>query len=666
MWQPLYTTLENFISHKDTKYDYKLDVPEIINGLNLDDDGQESNGSGKSAIVEATFHTLTGSVFRKVKQDELIRNDCEWAKTGFAMYNTQTNHTIEITRRIHAKKATELEILKDGEEMKFSTVRDGDKLILELLGITREDLMSYFIVSKDNYTPFLTSSDTKKKETIARFSGADAVGHVDDIIGEEQKQVEQKITENENKRSSIRGRIEAYEEQLENVETKAEQKRKNKEYIKSLHEKIEQAQQEIEDSKQNSKAIREETIPKKNEQIEEYESEIEDLKKKRDSIGAKEAEEKIAEIDEKEKNVNEKRQKISDAIMEYEEFLTELKKNLQGVVECPECHHEFSIKDKSIDVEAVRDQVPTVEDTIHDLKNKKSKAMTALSTMKLLRQKHQKNIQEARKLQKNIDKKIDELESKIRSAKNQIRSLESMIERDDDDIEMAKERIKDIEADIEEAKNRKVEDKKAPIEKNIKKAQKEISELDDELGELQKEIEKLQQWSHRFKKFRTHLSNKSIMSIEAFTNFYLKKMHCNLSVSMEGYKVLTSGEVRDNITIQMKRNGVPAGSFDKFSGGEKVRVLIANILCLQKLINLNISSGGLDLLFLDEIIESVDPQGANEILKSLTLVNQTVRVITHTPISNSFVDDVTVVKEGGFSRLENDINVTDFIQEEDE
>ena len=186
----------------------------------------------------------------------------------------------------------------------------------------------------------------------------------------------------------------------------------------------------------------------------------------------------------------------------------------------------------------------------------------------------------------------------------------------------------------------------------------EINSHKDALSEIEKEVVRvsyergdLVEWEARFKKFKSHLANKAISTIQSYTSHYLQQMNTNLGVNMSGFKVKADGKLSEKISTTITRNGIEVGPFGRFSGGEKVRIEVCNIIALQQLINLNSESGGLDLLFLDEIIESVDGAGVTELMKALNLLEKTVLVITHTNHAGVYDHVVTVQKRGGSSNI---------------
>ena len=208
-----------------------------------------------------------------------------------------------------------------------------------------------------------------------------------------------------------------------------------------------------------------------------------------------------------------------------------------------------------------------------------------------------------------------------------------------------------IRAELDEVVNRKVQDVRKPLKDKITVLNKEYKQLLKSAKLLDEEKGDCVEWEYRFRRFKSYLANKAIASIEAFTTYYLQQMNTNLGLKLSGYKVKANGELSEKITATVMRNGLPVAGFGRFSGGEKVRVEICNIIALQGLINLNSKSGGLDLLCLDEIIESVDGKGVTELMKALSLLNKTVLVITHTTHTGVYDHVVTVVKCNGSSKI---------------
>ena len=75
-------------------------------------------------------------------------------------------------------------------------------------------------------------------------------------------------------------------------------------------------------------------------------------------------------------------------------------------------------------------------------------------------------------------------------------------------------------------------------------------------------------------------------------------------------------------------------------------------MALQKLINGSADHGkGMDLTWLDEVIESVDNSGIGGIMKSLNSLDQTIVVITHGTFDEVYPHTVSVIKEDNVSNI---------------
>lgn len=66
----------NFLTYENLEYKF-VDKHLMIQGLNLTDDKQKSNGSGKSSIQAIIEFCITGDNSRGVRDIELIRFGCK-------------------------------------------------------------------------------------------------------------------------------------------------------------------------------------------------------------------------------------------------------------------------------------------------------------------------------------------------------------------------------------------------------------------------------------------------------------------------------------------------------------------------------------------------------------------------------------------------------------
>ena len=78
-----------------------------------------------------------------------------------------------------SNKPVKVEIWENGELNKqITSVNEANKRVIDLIGISREDLLRYFIISQDSRYTFFTASDVEKKEIMNRITSADMINPV--------------------------------------------------------------------------------------------------------------------------------------------------------------------------------------------------------------------------------------------------------------------------------------------------------------------------------------------------------------------------------------------------------------------------------------------------------------------------------------------------------
>ena len=233
-------------------------------------------------------------------------------------------------------------------------------------------------------------------------------------------------------------------------------------------------------------------------------------------------------------------------------------------------------------------------------------------------------------------------------------SLKRRIDANAEDISRELHCIELLKKDIEEIRN---EEKNDSVRKSIKEkiaAAKEASAQKDKILEgLYAKLEMIKFWQFNMGKsgFTTYLANRSVKIIEGITNSYLRKFGVDISVLINGFKVLKNGEVREKIDVFVTNDGLNAEQFLAKSGGERGRVILAGILGIQHLINVSTNGRGLNLLVLDEALSGIDANGTLEIIKTIEHMCTTVLMITQNIEDVSICKNyIEVVKENGVSR----------------
>jgi DNA repair exonuclease SbcCD ATPase subunit len=155
------------------------------------------------------------------------------------------------------------------------------------------------------------------------------------------------------------------------------------------------------------------------------------------------------------------------------------------------------------------------------------------------------------------------------------------------------------------------------------------------------------------KGFKTFLINRVLELIQANINFYLSKVS-TFQIKMEGYKILSSGELREKITILVSKDGINWDFYEKFSGGQKTRIDICAVFALRRIINQNAAEkgGGLNFLGLDEAFDGLDASGQKHIIDTLDGIGETCLVISHSNDNVAFKNKITIgYDDSGVSKI---------------
>lgn len=670
MWIPKSILFKNLMSHVETEYNFQQNVVTLFQGINNDDDEQESNGSGKSVLIEAVAYALLGSGLKKTVDADLIRNNENTAYIQLKLNNSRTNQLLVIEREINRKSTSKLDIWLNGVDQKdkFATVPDGNKLIIDLIGISRKDLLNYYIISKEKYISFYSSSDTDKKDVISRFSKSDIIDGIDKIVQIDVDKFNDKIKELNDEIIEIDATIKVYNEQIEEERNTDREKLKS-DQIQKYKDQNKISEEEIRNKEisiswyENYNTIITNHVKRYNRVIGEYNRQIELLK-------SVDYSKELGLIDKKEEGVKKEEQTkktekdtLEKELSETQGFLRELETGLKGLIKCPKCLHEF-IPDEEFDAEEARESKPLIEEGIQELQTSIDNIKTNIQSFKTKyndldkeREVYRKKIKEFNDKKAAIELKIQRCNSGIKNINDPIKGL---IKNNNTNIINLNNDIKKLNETIDKTKIALNKLQEEEIENEIVKIQNKIKESENYKEKILKQISdeetkrfKHEQWIFNFVKFKSFLANKSVKSIEGLSNLMLKKMNSNLQIQMEGYGLVNKGkELREKITAYILRNGFNEGSFFKFSGGERGRIEIATISGIQQLINFNSPNGGLDLLLIDEILESIDGKGIQSIAKSANKLNKTIGLITHVniPVENDY-RVVTIEKRNKISKI---------------
>lgn len=616
MWNPISIEIHNLFAHKNSTYEFKNNTCTVIFGDNKDDKGLQNNGAGKTTLFEAVCIALTNESLRGLKKESFINREADDCKIIFCLENSAMKMKLRIERQFfRGSKPAKIAIYENGElNSQIVSVNEANKRVLELIGISREDLLRYFIISQDNHYTFFTASDSEKKEIMNRITSADMVNPVIEQLDlkfkekdAEYKQINDEIGKLSDKRELLE---EQKKEVLANDNTVYE--------IKRITESKETAEEVIRDKKND---------------IANYKKRIAELDKELSDIVLTD----VTELVKKKKKIQSECDDLESELLNNKKLLKKLKNELGLTITCPHCQKEFIPESQlNLSPEEIREAIGQLNKETSVLSSKLEKRENSLEKVK-------KDIliaEEQKEEMDNLSYEKNKQQRRINNAQETIKEMQDSIDIYDKQIAELKRKKKD---------NKLLNS----LNERIADCGKQIDELVNRLQPIADEIDMIKFWQFNMGKngFSTYLANKSIKIIEGITNSFLRKFGVDISVLINGFKILRSGEVREKIDVFVLNDGITAEQFMSKSGGERGRVTLAGILGIQHLINLSTNGRGLNLLLLDEVFPGIDAMGQEKIIKVLETLGVTIMLITQN-VSESFNNENTlyVVKSGGESR----------------
>lgn len=586
MWNPRKITFNNLFSHHSSEYTFRENECVVIFGKNYDQAGLENNGAGKTTLFEAIAIALTNESLRGVKKETFINRNANWCDVGLELENPVLGKKFAVYRKFFRGSSVKVEIYEDDVlNTQITSVNEANKYIYEVIGINRDDLLKYFIISQDNHYTFFTASDGDKKEVMNRITSADMVNSVIEDLSVQLKEKQAEYNDISLDKVRAVGKCDILEEQRETLLRSDD-----------TVEKLKQAKSELKD----------------------IEVEIKDLKQRRNAMDVVD----VFQLKQDRKKKKLEIEELDDSVSEIKATKRHLEMELNGKVVCPKCKHEF-IPNSSLGlpIKQIKQLIKESEEEINSQSIKREKIENEISKIT-------KEISDGELVNENITTLDFDIKRQEKKKKNTLEEIEEL-----------EEKIKNN----SELKN---------IEEKIKIIKDKIKSIESTLSPLNDEIEMIKFWQFYMGRsgFKTYLANKSIKIIEGMTNNFLKKFGVDMRISISGFKVLASGEVREKIDVLITEDGINEEVYMGRSGGERGRIILAGVLAIHKLINLSTNGKGLNLLLLDECFPGMDSLGQENIIKIFEKIGITSMLITQN-VSDSFNINNTlqVIKKQGVS-----------------
>lgn len=662
-----YLRLQNFLSFKELSHTF-VNEPVLIKGKNLTEtESKETNGVGKSAMEAGIAFAILATPLRKQTLDkDLIR----WGETEchiwLDIYCPIRNRTLNIHRTLRMQGSQLLELTVDSEEgsVVFATVADGNNFILNWIGISASDLKNYYLINKENFKSFVSSSNTERLALISRFIKAEQLDNADDIIKEKNKPLEVQTKEAAFKAVSIQGELNVYRQQLAaEAERNLEDERESKiEGLEASMDEVITRYDKYTEQKKNAEL----TIKLTNDKIKEFSDNLTQFNASLTKLNSKDFAAQYQEITVKRQEFDKttlKNRSELDTQRKTSQALSlsiqELQSVLKGTATCPKCKHTFSIVDPDADLKAIAKEITQKQVSCKDIAENIALAQKNLEELLLqakqfdtqtsaVRTAEQENIRNIRTLQSDITR----IQLEIKRHQGLVANTTKEIEWLNTAIAKCNEESNQLLEAITKAEEEDLTTKEAELEGLITLTEKKLEKACALQADYEQKIADNVEWGARFKSFKMSLACEQLRIIQNFANLALQKQKSELRLSIDGFKVNAKGKVKEEITVTVITAEGEYKPFWSFSGGERARIEVALIQAFQEMINGTNEWGGLHFLMIDEVLEGTDPLGLSLLLESLNDVGYPVYIISHVMNIRAGAQTLTIVKENGESYIE--------------
>lgn len=600
--------IKNFRSIKQADINFE-EKNYLILGNNKDDEGLESNGSGKTHLLDSICWCL----FNKSIKKNSIGNDIirRTKKRVICSVQLDFKHRGNIYRMINRRPGKPSLFINGNEKKKMKIF---DYVCNEVLGIDFDTFKKIVILSERDRLSLCGLSDVQIKRLL------------DNLISNEIIDVIQKAEiENENNLKDTKERIVTIPEKISfllkdkiKIKTEKEQFEKDSEY----NIEIKKIRQEIEEM------IRRKFIVKnKLEKLKNLEKIKQDILKK--SIKEKEDLVKVQQDFIK---------KIELEIEIKEKEFDKYNKLILKFIKCPKCGNFINTakKDLSIIDEIKYDELVKLRDDVEKKIQEKNKEL------KLLKEQFNKEYE----IVNNRVAKFQKLHQSV------FLKVEKYIEKYNFIVKLLIEKNNSLK--IQKNTKKKM---LLMFDKRLKDNLFMRQRLKKDFSFVEKRYELYKFWKFHFGKegLKNFLYNKKLKLLQQYTNNVLSELGVNFRILFDGFRKLKSGKFKNKVSVQILEKGQIWNYFDR-SNGEQLRIDYATILAYRNLLS-NRLGYTFDFIGFDELFNGFDDVGKQEICDLIENLKQQfgIRmslVISHDDtIKNNFENIIQVEKKNGITRV---------------
>jgi len=662
-------TIQNFLGLGEAELELDDRGLVLVEGDNKDDTSQNSNGSGKSSLIDTVMWCLYGKTARGLTGDEVI-NEKAGKECIVTVTATDGSDDIVVTRwrsakGFHKKHGVSLSV--NGTDMTGGTDALTQTAINEAVGCSEDVFKAAVYSAQEEMVDIPMMTDRELKSLIENAANIDLI-ETAYTIAKERARDEQNAAERLNDAAEAAEReVARQEEELKLAERDVvawEELRSQRIEAEKTKGKtiVAEARKVAEDIKERTAkhATIEAKLKATDAEINMIEGKIEELDNRLDAMAPARS-----EADSAKESLDKAKNKLAVLDSELKRATSELDtatkraESAEGRVgePCDECGRPLGEDELCQVIENAKNAVKSAQDRIDAVQGRikvgngvvaklQKTYDTALSnvpdTSAILAEK-----QEHRNALKDLYKRSE----KLTDALNSISGLSDGLNELKRSASAVKERIKEIEAE-DNPHTARVKRREEQIQEA---AQAHLKALDEYDAQSTKAMLASKTATEVFgpRGVRAHILDTVTPYLNDRTSHYISALSDgNIEAVWSTLTESKTGELKEKFSITVTKYGT--GSFKRLSGGEKRKVRLATMLALQDLVASR-ATKPIDLWVGDEIDEALDTAGLERLMGLLEMKARdrgTVLIVSHNDLKLWVRDVVTVTMENQMASVQ--------------
>lgn len=643
--------IENFMGIGEASLDLADKGLVLIQGENRDDTSQDSNGAGKSTVLEALFWCLYGKTSRGLTGDAVVN---EVAGKGcfveVRVFDGGVEYWIARWRKktIDGKRSGVRVIKCDDGPVNLSKGTDKmtQEVINDVLGCSEEVFSAAVYAAQETMPDIPKMTDRQLKGLIEEGAGIELIEEAYQIARERAREEKALV-------DKLRSAVERDEEQIEQQQS----------YIEGLHHKKGAWESKRDDRVKDAKfvfdgivkdakaaAAERDAIDLKGtgDELEVHELAIEQIDAKIEGLQSEKDDEAriIEDVANAKSAVKRYKREFEQAELQVQEYDYQEKKVEDRIGDsCGECGKPVTKDDLGSVLKGIRDKREVVVGLVGELNSKlgiaedflKKKEVAldlhrgSMTDVSELNAEHKTHVEAVRKLHKRVSdhqRCQDKVENLKRSARAQADTIEKIKTEANPFIDMIKEANDRLEKMIDAKEERRKEFHEACKAQAVANAVVEV---------------------YGPKGVRAHILDTVTPYLNDRTSHYLGTLSDGRLEAVWSTVTLNSkGEMRENFSLEVQKDG-GGKSFAALSGGEKRKVRLSCALALQDLVASR-ATKPINIWLGDEIDVALDPAGMERLMGILEMKARekgTVLIVSHQSLRDWVRDVTQVTMENG-------------------